>query len=48
MHADEVLEIAVAALEEIKAEFKDQHLFIRFTGEEHGKYSVIGRSGKIP
>ena len=27
----------VAALEEVKAEFKDQHLFIRFTGEDHGK-----------
>jgi arsenite-transporting ATPase len=27
----------VAALEEVRAEFKDQHLFIHFTGEDHGK-----------
>ncbi len=27
----------VAALEEVKAEFKDQYLFIHFRGEDHGK-----------
>ena len=27
----------VAALEEVKAEYKDQYLTIRFTGEDHGK-----------
>ena len=27
----------VAAMEEVKAEYKDQHLFIHFTGEDHAK-----------
>jgi arsenite-transporting ATPase len=27
----------VAAMEEVKAEYKDQHLLIHFTGEDHGK-----------
>ena len=27
----------VAAMEEIRAEYKDQHLFIHFAGEDHGK-----------